>query len=201
MTDQLRLQQVIRQIDQANQADPNREHFEGGELPKEQAYSRHMADWLEKLQPNAPDEVQIAAYGQHICRWMMPRSDYPLDRAGYHRWRSNLQKFHATKLAGILEPLGYSAESITRVQSLVKKVRFKQDPEAQLVEDVACLVFLQYYLEDFAAQHDDDKVIAILQKTWPKMSETAQQAALTIPLSVRLQALVQRALHDTTSAE
>lgn len=70
----------------------------------------------------------------------------------------------------------------------------KTDPEAQALEDSAFLVFLESELASFAAAHAPDKVIAILRKTWRKMSEPARAAALALPLPPAAQALVARAL-------
>ena len=58
------------------------------------------------------------------------------------------------------------------------------------------LVFLSYYFAPFAAKHSDEKIISILQKTWRKMSETAQQIALKAELPEHLAALVKRALDE-----
>ena len=46
----------------------------------------------------------------------------------------------------------------------------RSDAEAQTLEDVACLVFLRYYAENFAAKHPREKVFDILLKTQRKMS-------------------------------
>ena len=80
------------------------------------------------------------------------------------------------------------------MQSLVKKERIKHDPEAQALEDVTCLVFLEYEFALFAAKHPDDKVIDILRKTWPKMSAQGHAAALALKLPAPLQELVVKAL-------
>ena len=81
-----------------------------------------------------------------------------------------------------------------RVQSLIKKERIKHDAEAQMLEDVTCLVFLEHEFAPFAAKHPEDKVIDILRKTWPKMSPQGQAAALALELPARLRALVEKAL-------
>ncbi len=56
-----------------------------------------------------------------------------------------------------------------------------------MVEDVACLVFLQHYAVDFAADHDPAKVTSILAKVLPKMSERGQAhiAHLDLPEALR----------------
>jgi len=64
----------------------------------------------------------------------------------------------------------------------------------QTLEDVICLVFLQYYLADFAAKHPQDKVLDIIRKTWHKMSPAGQTAALALHLPADSRNLVNLAL-------
>jgi hypothetical protein len=186
--------EAISLIDSANADDPNRESLAGQELPKELLYSQRMTAWLETLDPNASDALRISARGQHLCRWTIPRDSFPLDRAGYHRWRSSCQQMHAQKLAEILHVVGYDEMTIGRVQSLVRKERMKLDPEAQLLEDVVCLVFLENYFAEFVREHDEAKLIEIVRKTWKKMSDRGHQAALTLPLSDDCRRIVEKAL-------
>ncbi len=169
----------------------------GEELPKELLYSRRMSDWLDRLEPNASDVIRLAAHGQHICRWTIPPNHFPMDRPGYHRWRSTCQQMHANKLGEILREIGYDELTVSRVQSLVRKERLKLDPESQLLEDVICLVFLENYFADFSRQHDEVKLIDIVRKTWKKMSLRGQQAALGLPLSAESKAIVEKALSST----
>jgi len=80
------------------------------------------------------------------------------------------------------------------VQSLLRKEKLKQDPEAQLLEDVICLVFLENYLAQFAQKHDEAKLVEILRKTWNKMSSRGHEAALGLKLSAPLRAIIERAV-------
>jgi hypothetical protein len=86
-----------------------------------------------------------------------------------------------------MDRAGYGGEAIARVKTLIRKRGIKTDVDVQLIEDTACLVFLEYHLGDFAGSQDPAKLIDIIRKTWRKMSEAGQQAALTIdfPDSVR----------------
>ena len=73
------------------------------------------------------------------------------------------------------------------------------NPDGQLLEDVAGLVFIEYYMFDFASKHpeyDEAKWIDIIRKTWKKLSGRAQQFALSggIKLPEPLVPLVQKAL-------
>ena len=194
MSDSDRFTAAIAQIDAANAADPNRETFEGREEPKELLYSRRMSDWLTRLAPDASEELRLAARAQHICRWTIPRSSYPMDRTGYLRWRNQCKQMHAEKLGQIMRDAGYEDAAITRTQSLVRKERLKADADTQVLEDVICLVFLENYFAEFARQHDEAKLIDIVRKTWKKMSLRGHEAALQLPLSPSCRVLVEKAL-------
>lgn len=189
-----RFNAAIAKIDEANSADPNREQFQGQEYPKEVLYSRRMTQWLARLMPDASEPLKLAAHGQHICRWTIPRESYPMDRASYLKWRAACQKMHAGKLAQIMREAGYDEQSIARVQSLVRKERMKLDAEAQLLEDVVCLVFLENYFADFSREHNEAKLIDIVRKTWRKMSDQGHAAALELPLDSQTSAIVAKAL-------
>jgi hypothetical protein len=170
-------------IDAENVQDPNSEIYQSNSYPKELLYSNRMYEKLMDFYPSASEEVQIASKAQHICRWKMPRESYPMDRVGYLKWREELKKFHAQSTAEILEKAGYSPTFIDRVSFLIEKKLLKKDTETQLLEDVICLVFLEYYFDAFVQKHDREKMKNIILKTWNKMSEKGHQEALKINFS------------------
>ena len=170
-------------IDAENSQDPNHEIYQSKTHPKELLYSNRMYEKLMDFHPKASEEVQIAAKAQHICRWKMPRESYPMDRVGYLKWREDLKKFHAKTTAEILEKAEYSPEFIDRVSFLIEKKLLKKDEETQLLEDVICLVFLEYYFDPFVHKHDREKMKNIILKTWNKMSEAGHHEALKINFS------------------
>ncbi len=197
---QTQLQQVLTLIDDINRQDPNIEKDEHGkEWPKELLYSERMTDMLHRFVEN-PDEVaRIAMRGQHIARWQSPRDAYPMDRQGYLQWRTHLYKFHAGKVAELMEQVGYDSESIERVKKAVGKRGIKVNPDTQLLEDVTDLVFIEHYMLPFAEKHpeySEEKWIDIIQKTWKKMSQRGQEFALSgkIRLPEPLVPLIQKAL-------
>ncbi len=75
------------------------------------------------------------------------------------------------------------------MRSIIRKERLKRDPEAQALEDCACLVFLENEFVPFAEKHQDDKIVDIVAKTWVKMSEAghAEAVAMLPALPERLQ--------------
>ena len=182
-----RFQLAVNKIDAANAQDPN---------SKELIYSQRMTQWLEQVEPNASEALRLAARAQHIMRWKIPRSQYPMDRAGYHRWRTHLYDFHADAAAGILRDVGYDDATIARVRSLIRKERIKSDPEMQTLEDVICLVFLENYFHEFARDHDEQQLITILQRTWKKMSPRGHELALRLPLGDEDRRIIAKALNQ-----
>jgi len=185
--DEQRLARAIARIDEANDADPRE---------RERTYGERMSSALARLAPGASEALHIAVRAQHLERWRIPRDSFPRDRAGYLRWRSELARLHADRAAEILRELAYPEETIARVGSLIQKKRLRTDPEAQALEDCACVVFLEHELDGFAEAQEDEKVVAIIQKTWAKMGEAGRREALRLApsLSARSQDLIGRAL-------
>lgn len=185
---------AIEAIDDANSQDPNREVWQGESYPKELLYGRRMTEWLARLAPEASACLALAARGQHIRRWEIPRSDYPPTREGYLRWRTGLYRFHGEQLARIMADVGYDETTIQRVQRMLTKRDLRTDPASQTLEDTACLVFLEHYLAPFAAGQEESKLIDIVRKTWKKMSDPARARALELDLPGDLGRIVAKAL-------
>ncbi len=192
----LPLQSILDAIDAANAHDPNQELADGRPWPAQVLYSHRMTAALHRLSPNPTPPLQIAARGQHIRRWTIPRSSEAPDRIGYLKWRTGLSRFHAAELENILRTFNADDAIIARVQSLVRKEKLKLEPEAQILEDAICLVFLEHQLANFAASHDEAKVIDILRKTWKKMGDRGRALALKLPLSPSAAALVSKAIAE-----
>ena len=136
-----------------------------------------MRRWLEKLEPEASEELRIAVNAQHLYRWRIARADYPVGRSGYLAWRTACAAMHAELTAAILTESGYAAETVLRISDLIQKKRLELDPEAQCLEDVACLVFLEHDLERFSRTQPPHKAAAVLNKTLRKMSPRGRAAA------------------------
>lgn len=175
-----RFKATLKELDKLNAEDPNREWVDGAAIPKALRYSQRMTKMLLDFYPVASEILQIAARGQHLQRWAIPREKYPGDRKGYLKWRSDLNRFHADWVGKVMKRQGYSEEDIKKAAQLLLKRGLKSHEEAQVLEDVACLVFLKYYLEPFAQKHKEDKLITIIRKTWNKMSVKGHEAAQKI---------------------
>jgi hypothetical protein len=187
-----RFQQVLRRFDDENARDPNLVTIAGTALPRELFYAQRLTEWVLRLSPEASEALRLAARCQHICRWMIPRNSHPMTRAGYLRWREELKSFHAQKSTEILREAGYPEEMIARVRELNLKKNLGKDPECQVLEDALCLVTLQYQLGDLMDKTEPDKMVAILQKTWKKMSPAGRKEALGLSFSERERELISK---------
>jgi len=190
---------AVELIDAANTEDNNIDTSDGKDWPKELLYSHRMADMQQRYAPEADEAMKLALRAQHIQRWKSPRSDYPMDRKGYHRWRSDLYIFHADTTAALLVKAGYDEEFIERVKQAISKKSLKSNPDTQLLEDVAGLVFIEHYMQAFADKHpeyDEEKWLSIIRRTWNKMSESAHEFSLSggIKLPEPLIPLIQKAV-------
>ncbi|TGN38707.1 DUF4202 domain-containing protein [Marinobacter confluentis] len=201
MTSETPLSCALNAVDEANRADPNREQVNGESLPKEYAYSLHMTRWLFELEPNPSPRMQVACRAQHIERWTMPRSDFAEGRKAYYQWRQACGRMHGRRAAEIMAGCGFPDEECQRVETILTKRELRQDEDTQLLEDVACMVFLERYFEDFyeqKADYDREKWLRIVRRTWGKMSHRGHAAALKLAegMPAHLLALLQEALAD-----
>ena len=169
-----RLARTLAAIDAANAADPDRS--EGA--PAARLYGERMTAELERLFPEASDELRIAARGQHVERWTSRRADYPEGREGYLAWRRDLGAFHARRVGEIMAAEGYGSDSVERVGRMIRKEGIKRDPEVQALEDVICFTFLRWYFQPFAEGRDAAGLERIVAKTARKMSAGARARAL-----------------------
>ena len=168
------LSRALALIDAANRADPT---VEDG-TPAALLYGQRMSAELDRLFPDASAVLQIAARGQHVERWLLPRVDYPEGRDGYLAWRREQARRHGLRVGGIMAEAGFDAAAQDRVGVMLRKEGLKRDPEVQALEDVICFVFLRWYFQPFAGKHTPEALLKIVEKTARKMSETGRAMAL-----------------------
>lgn len=192
--DRFRHEQAIAAIDAANADDPNTLVWAGDVRPKELLHAELMTRWVRRLDDDPTEAQLLAARAHHLRRWAVPRTDYPDGRAGYLRWRKDLNHRHVEDTGAILAEAGYDAADIARVQAIIAKSARTTDPEVQTHEDALCLVFLQTQFADLSAQLGDDKMVEVLQRTLAKMSPRGRSEAFELPLTDHQRRLVERAL-------
>ena len=185
-------------IDAAHSGDPNRHISPTGEaIPYELHYARQMSHYLQKLASTEPSHtLSLAIRAQHFRRWEVPRSSYPEGRLAYLRWRTDQKSRAATQVRQICLDNGISESDADRVAALIRKENLKKDEEAQMLEDAACLVFLDDQFEEFEKGFEggEEKMLGILRKTWGKMSEKGRDEALRLNVGEKGKQLLGKAL-------
>ncbi len=176
-------ERAVALIDAANAEDPRMDTDENGKpVPRELLYGQRMTEMIERYAPEADEAQKLSVRAQHIQRWKTPRDTYPMTREGYLQWRTGLYKFHAETAARLVKEAGYDEATVERVRQAVGKRGLKVNPDTQLLEDVADLVFIEHYMLEFAKQKPDyseEKWLDIIRKTWKKMSPRAHEFALS----------------------
>ncbi|KAJ3279394.1 hypothetical protein HK104_001506 [Borealophlyctis nickersoniae] len=206
-----RFQAAISALFNAHREDPTKVPTPTTDNPEEttpysEIYHTRLAHYVSLLShPSVPSEpLLLAAHGQHIYRWKVPRSSYPEGLAGYKRWRAGLAKMHADETERILTECGYAADPATtdvipRVRDLIMKRNLATDEEVQMFEDAICLVFLEKEFEGFAGKLSEEKIVDVVKKTWKKMGEKGHKAALSLlgSLPVEAREIIEKALAPT----
>ena len=189
-----RFREAIAILDGMHREDPSADAAGPAGILASLDYHQRLGRWVERLAPQASPALRLAAHGQHARRWAIPRDSYPMNRKGYREWRDALARFHARTAAEVLARVGYDAQTVARVEQLLRKQRLRTDPEAQTLEDAACLVFLEVQLEEFSRRHSEEKLLHILRRTWKKMSPAARELALQLELSEAAAGLLRKAV-------
>lgn len=173
------LTDVLDAIDAANSADPNQ--HDGQPLALVQGQLATL--WLSKLDDNPVPPVIIAARAHHLRRWELARSDYPDGRAGYLKWRRDNKMVQANAAADIMSTHGYGEEAINMVGELLLRKGLGTDPNTQLVEDAACLVFVETQFDEMVERLGHDHMVDVVARTLNKMSPAAIGLAGSIDIS------------------
>jgi len=193
-----KLSNTLSAIDEVNSQDPNTIMIDGTSEAKELVYGQQMTDCLQQYWPEAKELLQIAVRAQHIKRWQLKRTEFPAGKAGYYQWRIAQGKFHAELTASIMLEQGFTNEEAEQCACIIRKEDLKTNTDSQTLEDVACLVFLMHYFDEFAAkytkQDNEAKIVRIVQLTWKKMSDEAHDIALKLTLPEHLAVIVSKAL-------
>lgn len=194
-----RTRQTLNAIDDANRNDPRPWTYgtygaEGEPEPYELVYSQKLCDWVKALCPDPSEELILAARGLHIERWKIPRSDYPMTRKSYHDWRDALRALHADRAAEIMREAGYEEPAVQRTHELILRTTYPEDPESRVIEDAASLLFLETQFTELGEKTERKKMIRILRRVWPKLTEKAQEAALQLDYTDFEKGLLEEAL-------
>ncbi len=189
-----RLAVAFAAIDQANADDPQMIAVRGERRPKEVAHAELNVEWVRRLRPDASDALLLAARAAHVRRWDIPRSTEPEGRAGYLRWKRQLQRHHAEVAAPLLRDVGYDEATVERVGQIIRKEALRTDLDVQTLEDALSLTFIETQFGALADRLDEDHMVDVVAKTLAKMTSDGRAAALELPLSDRDRSIVEAAV-------
>jgi len=180
-------------IDAANADDPTTVVVRGREAPLAQVHGQLAVEWIERLVDDPDEPLLLAGRAHHLRRWELPRADYPQGRAGYLKWRRDQKARHATDVAAILSPCGYSPDEIERVQRLIRREAIDG---TSAVEDAACLVFIETQLAGLTERMDHALLVDVIRKTARKMTPEALGFVADIPLGDQARNVLTEALQN-----
>lgn len=189
-----RLGRALALIDAHHARDPVTVTVDGEPVPRELARARRVCRWVERLAPDASEPLRLAARCQHLRSWDVPRHEFPPGRAGYLGWRRRRARHHGVLAEAVVRAAGYDAATAARVAALVRKEGLGADAEAGILEDAACLAFLEAELQEFARGRDPALVVRVLRRTWRKMTPEGRSAAAELRLPVETRMLLDEAL-------
>lgn len=185
---------AIQKLSAAHLLDPNPVSWNEEVYPAEWLYIQRVADRLAVFCPSASENLKLAAHCQHLYRWEVERNTFPEGRIGYYKWRNYLSEYQAMKAREILLQCGYDTDTTEQVKAIVKKENIQSNAEAQTLEDVVCLVFMEFYLDEFIQEKSELNMLEIIRKTWNKMSEKGHEGALKINFTNTTYLIVKQAL-------
>ena len=151
---QSRLDATLAAIDAANADDPRAaSQTEDSDTAFEELYARAHERALYAVYPEASDLLQIAARAQHLRRWEISREDLSRRAPGLQRVAQDLPR--ASCGARGRDHAGPRLErgEAAHVGVLIRKEQLKKEPESQALENIAAIVFLEHYFDDFLAKY------------------------------------------------
>ena len=158
-----RLETALSAIDAANSDDPNQLWVEGKSEPKELVYARRMTSGSFRLRRASSEDSTAggAAAAYILPRWQIHAllTAIPQDESA----TCSGERIYTATTPSRCRPYspgsgtGHDTATIESVQRLLRKQGIKTDPDMQMLEDVICLVFLEYELADFAERYPAEK--------------------------------------------
>lgn len=173
---------ALAAIEVVNAQDPAIVVVRGESVPLALAHGRLAILWVEHLDQAASEALRLAAAAHHLRRWVVRRTSYPEGRKGYLQWRKDQKVRHAIDVGVILESSGFDAAFVERVQVLVRREQLATDAETKMLEDAACLVFIETQLEAIAERLDRDHLLEVIRKTARKMTSAGLAATVLLPV-------------------
>lgn len=214
------LKRCIAAIDALNEKDPTKVPHEGDRVPYRLLYSSWLSDWVQRLDPGAPDELYILARGKSVESWRLSeikRDDYSPNTAGQKQWEADRRAWMANRLKGIMQDAGYPEASCKLVEDFMLN-RDLPDPRdvrlydlqglygsvnnrllelllmQQTLRDAEALVFLERSFPRMFQELPADEVLPAVRRELAGMSRGGIATALQLKWTPLQEKLLRRAL-------
>eukprot|EP00195_Chlamydomonas_chlamydogama_P004184 CAMPEP_0202922934 /NCGR_PEP_ID=MMETSP1392-20130828/78183_1 /ASSEMBLY_ACC=CAM_ASM_000868 /TAXON_ID=225041 /ORGANISM="Chlamydomonas chlamydogama, Strain SAG 11-48b" /LENGTH=278 /DNA_ID=CAMNT_0049616589 /DNA_START=278 /DNA_END=1115 /DNA_ORIENTATION=- len=217
--DRERLKKTLRTIDEINSSDPNKVNIDGVPRPYRVVYSDWVLDWVNKLDPKAPDELLILAKGRSIESWKLAdikRDDYSPNAAGERQWQLDRKTWLANRLTGVMKEAGYNEQSVRFVEEVMldrdipdpREIRkydlvgplglmnlrlLEQAMMIQTLRDADALVFMEKNFPQMFNRMTSDEVLVALKRELSKVSQKCMGILLSMKWSAVQLKLVSKA--------
>lgn len=150
-------------------------------------------EWLLKIEPNAGEELKMAAFAHDIERCVinkMPR----IENEEYMQYKTRHAQRSADILSGIMIGLEFHSDIIERIHDLVRLHEIGGYYEADLVRDADSLSFMSNNLPGYFSKNGKDKTIEKVKFMYSRASEKAKKLIRNIDYKGELLEVVTRAV-------
>ncbi|KAG2424463.1 hypothetical protein HXX76_014515 [Chlamydomonas incerta] len=169
------LAKCLELIDDINSKDPSQVEWEGRRHPYRLLFGQWLSEWVQKLDPGAPDELFILARGKNIESWRLveiKRDDYSPNSIGQKQWEQDRKAWLANRLKGVMKTAGYSEASCKLAEDFMLG-RDLPDPRDVRLYDVTgpmgATNFRLLELLQMVQTLRDAEALVFLDKTFPRM--------------------------------
>lgn len=158
-------------------------------------HSLSTRNWVLKLDPNASEELQIAALAHDIDRAIPPRV-YQQKGERYKDYKQKHAKRSAELIAKLMKESGYASESIVKVVHFVENHEVGGDEEINMLTDADSISYFTNNIESYLASKGNDLTRDKIKFMYVRSSERAKK----IIAKLQFDSSYNKLIHDTITA-
>jgi len=141
---------------------------------KDPTHSKKTLGWVLKLNPNACDELQIAALGHDIDRAIESRRIKSENFNDYEAYKMAHAKKSARIVAEILHKLDFNNNFIERVKILIEQHEIGGDPDIDTLMEADSLSFFNWDITFYIKAKGEQKTMDKIKFMYSRMSDKAK---------------------------
>lgn len=125
-------------------------------IPVDPSHSKQVREFVLQIDPNASEELQIAALAHDIDRSVAPRTAQKPEEP-YPKYKQRHALRSAKIMVDLMSKHGYSAKSITRVFKLIKNHEVGGDRETDILRDADSASYFANNIDFYLNKHGEKK--------------------------------------------